>query len=47
VPDSRRATRPGGSGTPRNVVTIVVELTRAYAMRAPESGAGGGQPPRS
>jgi hypothetical protein len=36
VPGSLRATRPGRSGTPRNVVTLVVELTRAYAMRAPE-----------
>ena len=36
VPGSLRATRPGRSGSPRNVVTIVVELTRAYAMRAPE-----------
>ena len=45
VPESRRETRPGRSGTPRYVVTIVVELTRAYAMRAPESVAGSGQPP--
>ncbi len=36
VPDSLRETRPGRSGTPRNVVTIEVEVTRAYAMRAPE-----------
>ena len=36
VPESLRETRPGRSGTPRNVVTIAVELTRAYAMRAPE-----------
>jgi hypothetical protein len=47
VPDSLRETRPGRSGTPRQVVTIVVELTRAYAMRAPESAASGGQPPRT
>ena len=46
VPDSRRETRPGQSGTPRQVVTIEVALTRAYAMRAPESVAGG-QPARS
>ena len=36
VPDSLRETRPGRSGTARNVVTIEVALTRAYAMRAPE-----------
>ncbi len=36
VPGSLRPTRPGRSGAPRNVVTIAVELTRAYAMRAPE-----------
>lgn len=36
VPGSLRETRPGRSGKPRNVVTIEVELTRAYAMRAPE-----------
>lgn len=41
VPGSLRETRPGRSGTPRNVVTIEVELTRAYAMRAPEPAAGG------
>ena len=46
VPDSRRETRPGRSGTPRQVVTIEVALTRAYAMRAPESVAGD-QPARS
>ena len=36
VAGSLRETRPGRSGAPRNVVTIEVELTRAYAMRAPE-----------
>lgn len=36
VPGSLRETRPGRSGKPRNVVTIEVQLTRAYAMRAPE-----------
>jgi hypothetical protein len=36
VPGSLRATRPGRSGKPRNVVTIEVALTRVYAMRAPE-----------
>jgi predicted pyridoxine 5'-phosphate oxidase superfamily flavin-nucleotide-binding protein len=36
VPGSLRETRPGRSGKPRNVVTIEVELTRVYAMRAPE-----------
>ena len=36
VPGSLRETRPGRSGAARNVVTIEVELTRAYAMRAPE-----------
>jgi hypothetical protein len=40
VPGSLRDTRPGRSGTPRRVVTIEVELTRAYAMRAPERLAG-------
>lgn len=47
VPDSLRDTRPGRSGTPRRVVTIVVELTRAYAMRVPEPTAGAPQGPRS
>ena len=46
VPGSLRETRPGRSGKPRNVVTIEVELTRAYAMRAPEPAAGSA-PPRS
>ncbi|MCC6850004.1 MAG: pyridoxamine 5'-phosphate oxidase family protein [Deltaproteobacteria bacterium] len=46
VPGSLRDTRPGRSGTPRKVVTIAVELTRAYAMRAP-SPAPGAPPPRS
>jgi hypothetical protein len=36
VPGSLRETRPGRSGRPRNVVTIEVQLTRAYAMRAPD-----------
>lgn len=39
VPGSLRETRPGRSGTPRNVVTIEVTLTRAYAMRAPDPAA--------
>jgi hypothetical protein len=39
VPDSLRETRPGQSGGQRQVVTIAVELTRAYAMRAPETAA--------
>ncbi len=39
VPESVRETRPGRSGAARSVVTIVVELTRAYAMRAPEPAA--------
>jgi hypothetical protein len=39
VPESGRETRPGRSGAARSVVTIVVELTRAYAMRAPEPAA--------
>lgn len=47
VPDSLRDTRPGRSGTPRRVVTIAVDLTRAYAMRAPEPTAGAPQGPRS
>jgi len=41
VPGSLRETRPGRSGTPRRVVTIEVELTRAYAMRAPEKAPAG------
>jgi predicted pyridoxine 5'-phosphate oxidase superfamily flavin-nucleotide-binding protein len=45
VPGSLRETRPGRSGAARNVVTIEVELTRAYAMRAPEPAAGA--PPRA
>ncbi len=40
VPGSLRETRPGRSGAVRNVVTIEVALTRAYAMRAPEPAAG-------
>ena len=36
VPGSLRATRPGRSGKERHVVTIAVELTRVYAMRAPD-----------
>jgi hypothetical protein len=40
IPGSLRETRPGRSGAPRNVVTIEVALTRAYAMRAPEPAAG-------
>jgi hypothetical protein len=47
VPGSLRETRPGRSGKPRNVVTIEVELTRVYAMRAPERPADGTPPPRS
>ena len=39
VSGSLRETRPGRSGAARNVVTIEVELTRAYAMRAPEPAA--------
>lgn len=35
VPGSLRAARAGRSGAPRRVVTIEVELTRVYAMRAP------------
>jgi len=45
VPGSLRDTRPGRSGMPRKVVTIEVELTRAYAMRAPEPA--GDPPPES
>ena len=36
VPSSLRPARPGQSGRPRRVVTIEVQLTRIYAMRAPE-----------
>jgi len=39
VPGSVRDTRPGRSGQPRRVVGVEVELTRIYAMRAPERGA--------
>ena len=36
VPSSLRPARPGQSGRPRRVVTIEVQLSRIYAMRAPE-----------
>ena len=36
VPGSLRAARSGRSGAPRKIVSIEVELTRVYAMRAPE-----------
>ncbi len=36
VPSSLRPARPGQSGRPRRVLTIEVQLTRIYAMRAPE-----------
>jgi Pyridoxamine 5'-phosphate oxidase len=36
VPDSLRDTRPGRSGAPRKVVELEVEITRVYAMRAPQ-----------
>jgi hypothetical protein len=36
VPGSVRASRPGRSGKPGKLVTIEVQLTRAYAMRAPD-----------
>jgi hypothetical protein len=36
VPGTLRDSRPGRSGKPRKVVTIDVQLTRAYAMRAPD-----------
>ena len=36
VPGSLRPARPGQSGRPRRVVTIEVQLTRIYALRAPE-----------
>lgn len=36
VPSSLRPARPGQSRRPRRVVTIEVQLTRIYAMRAPE-----------
>src|SRR5438093_4322237 len=35
-PGSLRPARPGQSGRPRRVLTIEVQLTRIYAMRAPE-----------
>lgn len=47
VPGSLRETRPGRSGRPRNVVAIEVELTRAYAMRAPDPAARDAPAPRS
>jgi len=40
VPSSLRPARPGQSGRPRRVVTIEVQLTRIYAMRAPERESG-------
>jgi predicted pyridoxine 5'-phosphate oxidase superfamily flavin-nucleotide-binding protein len=43
VPGSLRETRPGRSGAGRKVVTITVELTRAYAMRPPAAASGSGQ----
>jgi Pyridoxamine 5'-phosphate oxidase len=36
VPGTLRDARPGRSGSPRRVVDVEVELTRVYAMRAPE-----------
>jgi hypothetical protein len=36
VPGSIREARPGRSGGTRKVVSVRVDLTRAYAMRAPE-----------
>jgi predicted pyridoxine 5'-phosphate oxidase superfamily flavin-nucleotide-binding protein len=36
IAGSLRQSRPGRSGRPRQVVEIEVELTRIYAMRAPE-----------
>jgi hypothetical protein len=44
VPGSGREARPGRSGKPRTVVTVEVRLTRVYAMRAPDGGAGGTPP---
>jgi hypothetical protein len=38
VPDSLRASRPGQSGRPRQVVTVEVALTRVYALRARQPG---------
>jgi hypothetical protein len=35
-PDTLRNARAGRSGRPRKVVTVEVQLTRAYAMRPPE-----------
>ena len=40
VPGSLRPARPGQSGRPRRVVSIEVQLTRIYAMRAPERESG-------
>lgn len=36
VPGSLRESRSGRSGTPRQVVSIEVQLTRVYAMRPPD-----------
>ena len=47
VPGSLRESRPGRSGKPRSVVTIAVELTRAYAMRAPDPAADAATAPRT
>jgi hypothetical protein len=33
VPDSRRDTRPGATGTARRTVALDIELTRIYAMK--------------
>ncbi len=33
IPDQRRATRPGSSGTPRFIVPVRIELTRVHAMK--------------
>jgi hypothetical protein len=38
VPGTLREARPGRSGRGRKVVNVEVELTRVYAMRAPERG---------
>ena len=38
LPDTLRDARAGRSGRARTVVTVEVELTRAYAMRPPDRG---------
>jgi hypothetical protein len=47
VPGSLRESRPGRSGDARRVVSVDVQLTRVYAMRAPERSAARAGEPRA